>query len=53
MDDQRFSEELDERYLELFSSLEMLAVAMQLMHRQSFDDREEYQTLVSASERAN
>ena len=51
VDDQKFSGELDERYLELFSSLEMLAVAMQLMHRQSFDDREEYQALVSASER--
>lgn len=51
VDDQKFSGELDERYLELFSSLEMLAVAMQLMHRQSFDDREEYQALVSVSER--
>lgn len=51
MDDHKFSGELDEQYLELFSSLEMLAVAMQLMHRQSFDDREEYQALVSASER--
>lgn len=39
VDDQKFSGELDERYLELFSSLESLAVAMQLMHRQSLDDR--------------
>lgn len=51
MDDQKFFGELDERYLELFSSLEMLAVAMQLMHRQFFDDREEYQALVLDSDR--
>lgn len=51
VDDQKFSGELDERYLELFSSLESLAVAMQLMHRQSLNDRDEYQTLVSASGR--
>ncbi|MBM6695340.1 metallophosphoesterase [Pseudoflavonifractor capillosus] len=52
VDDRKFSGELDDQYLELFSSLEMLALAMQLMHRQSFDDREEYQTLVSAPERS-
>ncbi len=51
VDDQKFSGDLDDRYLELFSSLEMLALAMQLMHRQSFDDREEYQTLFTASQR--
>ena len=51
VDDQKFSGELDERYVELFSSLESLAVAMQLMHRQSLDDRDEYQTLISTSGR--
>lgn len=51
VDDRKFSGTLDERYLELFSSLEILAISMQLMHRQSFDDRAEYQTLVSSSER--
>lgn len=51
MDDQKFSGDLDERYAELFSSLEELAVAMQLMHRQVIDDREEYQALVGPSER--
>ena len=51
VDDQKFSGGLDERYVELFSSLETLAIVMQLMHRQSFDNREEYQKLVSASER--
>ncbi len=51
VDDQKFSGELDERYVEVFTSLESLAVAMQLMHRQSLDDRTEYQTLVSSSGR--
>lgn len=51
VDDQKFSGELDERYVELFSSLETLSVAMQLMHQQSLDDRDEYQTLVSSSDR--
>ncbi len=51
VDDQKFSGELDERYAEVFASLESLAVAMQLMHQQSLDDRTEYQTLVSASGR--
>lgn len=51
VDDQKFSGELDERYVEVFASLESLAVAMQLMHRQSLDDRTEYQTIVSASGR--
>ena len=51
VDDQKFSGELDERYVEVFASLESLAVAMQLMHRQSLDDRTEYQTLVSSSGR--
>lgn len=51
LDDQKFSGELDERYVEVVASLESLAVAMQLMHRQSLDDRTEYQALISVSER--
>ena len=51
VDDQKFSGDLDSRYHELFSILESLAVAMQLMHQQSFDDRAEYQELFSFDER--
>lgn len=51
VDELKFSGDLGDRYLELFTSLETLAVAMQLMHKQSFEDREEYQALISLSER--
>lgn len=51
VDELKFSGDLSDRYLELFTSLETLAVAMQLMHKQSFEDREEYQALISLSER--
>lgn len=52
VDDVKFSGELDEQYQELFFSLEMLAVAMQLMHRQVIDDRQEYQVLVDLDKRS-
>lgn len=51
VDDTKFSGDLGDRYHELFSALEILAVAMQLTHQQSFDDRNEYQALVSPTER--
>jgi len=51
LDDEKFLQELGDKYHELFSSLEVLAIAMQLMHHQTFDDRDEYQTLIPLSER--
>lgn len=47
----KFSDDLDERYRELIASLEKLAISMQLMHQQSFDDREAYQAVLSSDER--
>lgn len=51
IDELKFSGNLGERYYELFNALETLAIALQLMHQQSFDDREEYQALLSFSDR--
>ena len=51
VDDLKFAGDLDERYHELFMALESLAFGMQLMHCQSFDDREEYQVLLSPPKR--
>ena len=51
VDDIKFSGDLEDRYFEMFSLLERLAIAMQLMHRQSFEDRKEYQDLFSLTDR--
>lgn len=51
LDQLKFSCGLEDHYVELFSILERLAFAMQLMHKQRFDDRNEFQELFSFEER--
>ncbi len=51
LDELKFSGNLGDHYIELFSVLEHLAFAMQLMKQQKFDDRKEYQNLFSFEER--
>lgn len=50
-DELKFADGLEDHYQELFIILERLAIAMQLMHQQFFDDREEYQAVLSSFER--
>lgn len=51
VDELKFSCDLGDHYIELISILERLAFAMQLMHKWSFEDREEYQRLFQHRER--
>lgn len=45
-DDAKFSGNLDDHYRSLFLQLERIALGMQLMHKQTFDDREEFQDIL-------
>ncbi len=51
VDEEKFPGNLGEHYYDLFSQLERVAIAMQLMQQQIFDDRNEYQILFSNDER--
>lgn len=47
-DDAKFSGNLDDHYRNHFSQLEKIALGMQLMHRQKFDEREEFQDILQS-----
>ncbi len=51
MDDEKFSGDLEERYMELMKLLRKVAFAMQLMQQSKIDSRTEYQSLFNNGER--
>lgn len=52
LDDEKFQDNLEEHRRQLFTILEKIAFAMQLMHRQVIDDSDEYQELIALEERS-
>lgn len=50
VDDKKFSGNLEDHYRNLFSRLESVAFAMQLMQKQFFNDREEFQKILASHE---